>query len=257
MAASTVPNNKAPPSKDGKTLEDVGLSNLRGQAARERLARYKELKDTIKKYSIFGYDKEGKKIVGYTAERYAYEIKQAIFEINYLISEIGAPFGGAGDTAWFAEARMGWRQIYSSMASFADTLESLLEIKNLESNIIDSENDVELLNQIKSENTTMEEIIAIVDKVKRNRKVNPVAIARTLIERRQIERSKMEIVRSFFDFYNNEFLGWAQFMYDLCWDKEHTKLEWAVTIYQPPSMPMGREPAGLGELGDPNANTYG
>ncbi len=251
-AAMNAGGGKTAPSKQDKNLEDVGISNLRSQAAQQRLTRYKELKDSLRKYNLLGRiedgDNKGKLNKDYTPEQFVLDMQQGIYEINDMLIEIGAPFGAAGDTAWFAEARLGWQQIYVQIASMADTLYSLLELKTDEANIPQEiKEDVDLLTQIKGA-STIEEVYRITSKAKRN----PLQILRSELDKKMLAHSKMELVRSFFTFYQVEYLGWAQFMYDLCWNKEHTKLEWAVTIYQPPSMFGQPNGQGLGELANPN-----
>jgi len=243
---------KTKQANEGKShdLSDVGVFNLRSQERTKRRERFETLKKEIQKYSIMGLDPSGnKRRKDYKPEEFAFDIQQGIFAINSMINEIGAPFGGAGSVEWFAEARLGWQLIYGQMASMAETLFSLLELKDNDANLVKPDDEQEILILIKKANSLKDVAAAL-------RKNNPLSYAKNLIDERLLNNSKMELVRAFFTFYQVEYIGWAQFMHDLCWDKEQEY--WAVTIYQPPSMGMGRENANLGGLQDPNNNNeYG
>jgi len=225
--------------------------------AQERLNRYKQLKDIIKKYSILGYEKtqdgKSKRNVDAKPEELAMTIQEGIFEINNMVQEIGAPFGGAATSSWFAEASLGWQNIYAQLSSMAETLLSCLELKDAEANLIDPKEDEKILQLIKEKAGTMKELYRILQKR------NPTSFVRNIVDERMLHNSKMSLVRSFFTFYQVEYVAWAQLMYNLCWSQEHTKIEWAVTIYQPPQMPMGRTGEDLANMGDPNIapDSYG
>jgi hypothetical protein len=243
--------NKTKREQEGKhhDLEDVGISALKARQAQERLEKYSKLREGIKKFGMLSIDESGKRRKDISPEDLAVNIQNAIYQTNDMVNEVGAPFGGAGDTSWFAEARMGWQEIYTQCLDMSETLQSLLELKDAEANLQDPKDDEEALALIKASNN-IKEILKIIAKR------NPVTYIKSVIDQRMLNSSKMSLVRGFYAFTLVEFIGWAQLMHDLCWRREHTQIEWAVTIYQPPQMPMGREDQNLGGLSDPN-QTYG
>jgi hypothetical protein len=245
---SAINKTKEANAEKHRDLSDIGINALRSDERQKRRKRFEELKKEIKKYSVLGIDTDGKRKTDYTPEQFAIDIQQGIFEINSMINEIGSPFGGAGSTEWFAEARLGWSQIYGQVASMAETLLSCLDLKNQESNKYYSEDENSTLEKIHG-TATMKDVYKILARK------NPVTLTKNLIDEHLLNSSKMSLVRSFFTFYQVEYLPWAQFMHDLCWDKEQEY--WAVTVYQPPAMPMGRQGEGLGDLANPNeTQTY-
>ncbi len=231
-------------------LEDIGVNALKSRQTEERLKKYAALKLKIRKYELLNVDENGARRKGIAPEDLAVNIQNGIFEINDMLNEIAAPFGAAGDTGWFAEARMGWQVIYTQTMDMAETLFSLLELKDAEANARNADDEDQIMTEIK-ESSTLKEIYKILAKK------NPLTYLKDVVEQRILNSSKMSLVRSFYAFTLVEYKGWAQFMHDICWNKEATRTGWAVTVYQPPQMPMGRMGEDLGNMTDPNnSQTY-